>query len=176
MVDHSQIMNFPHCIFHRNGRAMARGSHAGPVQPTRVEQGAVIDVVLTADSNPFCIVRIDGYLNVHSYKELIAQVAEARARGARSAVIDLSKVKKIELSGHFAMHCLAALFRDQPLPDSRLGMRALKPLVEANLKAGLHDQIRLVCSDRELLVSLNGAGLDRVFPIFEELGTAFQTV
>jgi len=175
MVAINQIISFPQRLFRQNERVVERKATTNRVRPNRSIQSAKIEVAYTNDPESVCIVRIDGHLNVHSYENLIEQLVAAHKSGIRNVVVDLSKVQKIELSGQFALHYVAALFHGQTLPKPN-GMRTLRQLAESNIESGPIEGVKLVTDNEQMTASLKKAGLDRVFPLVDNLGTAIQAV
>jgi hypothetical protein len=101
-------------------------------------------VVSRADqAHPFTVIQVNGPLDRRTVAALIDCAADLYANGTRRLLIDLSATPRIELSGLFALHSIARLYRGDPLPDPEDGWSALHEAAQV-APAAHGEGIRLV--------------------------------
>jgi hypothetical protein len=81
--------------------------------------------------------------------------------GALEIVADLRAVEQIEMSGLFALHCLALTLRGKRVPDPTEGWHALRTAAEENLAAGCCEQVRLINGSAQVIAKLQANHFDR---------------
>jgi anti-anti-sigma regulatory factor len=118
------------------------------------------------------VLALDGELDASNYRELIATGSGLYADGARSLILDLSKLAYMSSSGIVALHSLALIFRGQQPPDPEAGWAAIHA-VSADTAAGeAADQVRLVAPTPAIDSVLERTGLRRILPVFPDRDAA----
>src|SRR5215216_5037226 len=69
-------------------------------------------------------------LDASCYQEVITATKQVYASGELEIVVDLRNVQQIELSGLFALHCIALIMRGKTVPDPAHGWHALRTAAE----------------------------------------------
>lgn len=100
-------------------------------------------------------------LDASCYQELLTVAQHVYTSGRADLVVDLRNVEQIELTGLFALHCVALTMRGNIVPDPEQGWHALRTVVEMNLAAGRCEQVKLVNGSPHVLVRLEANHLDR---------------
>ncbi len=148
----------------------ARTEDAQATDTTRKRPAIPIAIDQAAGEGGTAVMRVRGRMDQHCYKQLLAAWETLHAAGTERLVLDLRGVTKVELTGFYALHCLARIFRDEAYADPDHGMAGLRRMAEENLAAGTHERVRLRVDDAQSMAALKKAGLDRVFPITVDSG------
>lgn len=99
-------------------------------------------------------------VDASSYLEVIAAAKQMVGTGTSEVVVDMRYVEHIELSGLFALHCIALAMRGKPLPNPVDGWGALRSAVEQNRTAGRCEQVKLINSSAHITAKLQAHQLD----------------
>jgi ABC-type transporter Mla MlaB component len=75
-------------------------------------------------------VQVVGELDRFTYEALIETAHDLYRRGRRNLLLDLRQLKRIELSGFFALLSIAHLYSGRPLPNPEAGWTALRNAAE----------------------------------------------
>jgi len=99
-------------------------------------------------------------LDASCYEEVVAAAQQILASGELEIVVDLRNVEQIELSGLFALHCIALTMRSMTLPDPVHGWHALRTAAEQNLAAGRCEHVQLINGSAQVIAKLQANALD----------------
>ena len=88
---------------------------------------------------------------------------ELYQRGARTLELDLGNVTDIQLSGVYALHAAAKIFRGESYPNRQCGLAGLRHMVEENLAAGCKEQLHLNGVNSAIAQRLEQAGIYEVY-------------
>jgi len=100
-------------------------------------------------------------LDASCFQEVIAAAQQIVASGELEIVVDLRDVEQIELSGLFALHCIALTMRGKILPDATDGWHALRTAAEQNLAAGRCEHVQLINGSARITAQFKANHLDR---------------
>jgi len=112
---------------------------------------------------PITIVRVQGDVDGSNYRQLIERMREIHQAGARQLLIDLANVPYMSSAGLVALHSIALLFQQKPLPDPEYGWRAIRALGEAG-NVGQQQFVKLLHLQPRVSSVLDQTGL---LPFFE---------
>jgi len=112
---------------------------------------------------PITIVRVQGDVDGSNYRQLIERMREIHQAGARQLLIDLANVPYMSSAGLVALHSIALLFQQKPLPDPEYGWRAIRALGEAG-DVGQQQFVKLLHLQPRVSSVLDQTGL---LPFFE---------
>ncbi len=104
-----------------------------------------------------------GKLNADSYMEMVRKAQQQYQNGARNLELDLNKVTDIQMSGLYALHCIAKIFRGENYPSRQHGIAGLRHMAEENLAAGVQDHLRLCSVNTAIAKRLEKAGIYEVY-------------
>ena len=99
---------------------------------------------------------VAGKLNTDSYMDMVYKVQDLYRRGTQNLELDLADVTDVQMSGLYALHCTAKIFRGEVYPNRELGIAGLRHMVEDNLDAGLNDRLRLLSVNGAIVKRLQG--------------------
>lgn len=135
--------------------------------PTRSKRRHRLTISLRQAATPSAtaIMTICGKVDSRSYQALVEKSAHLRAGGIEQLVVDLNEMPTLELTGLYALHCIAKIFRDERHADPKHGLSGLRRIAEENLEAGMHPRVKLLVADKAMAEKLTQAGLDQLFPI-----------
>jgi anti-anti-sigma regulatory factor len=112
---------------------------------------------------PITIVRVQGDVDGSNYRQLIERIREIHQAGGRQLLIDLANVPYMSSAGLVALHSIALLFQQKPLPDPEYGWRAIRALGEAG-NVGQQQFVKLLHLQPRVSSVLDQTGL---LPFFE---------
>ena len=136
--------------------AAGEGTNEGTQSPT-----LTIEATVTAPGT--INLSATGKLNADSYMDMVYTVQEHYQRGARTLELDLANVTDIQMSGIYALHCAAKIFRGEIYPSREYGIAGLRHMVEENLAAGRQKQLRLRSVNEAMAERLEQAGIYEVY-------------
>ena len=93
----------------------------------------------------------------------LAQTQRLYQQGIRRLTLDLGDVDQVNLSGIYALHATAKVFSGASYPSSDYGMAGLRHMVEENLEAGVHENIRLQSIHPQIASQLQQTGITKIF-------------
>ena len=99
------------------------------------------------------------------YQEMLALVQQICPANGSALVLDLSSVEQLELTGIFALHCIALLMRGEIIPDPEYGWSAMRTAAERNLAAGRQSNLTLLNPSIHIEAMLRANHFDRVLII-----------
>ena len=106
-------------------------------------------------------------LDASCYQELLTVTHHLYSSGRTELVLDLRNVEQIELTGLFALHCIALAMRGNTVPAPEQGWHALRTVVEMNLAAGRCEQVKLVNGSAHIIARLEANHLDHCLCIVQ---------
>ena len=112
---------------------------------------------------PITIVRVQGDVDGSNYRQLIERMREIHQAGARQLLIDLANVPYMSSAGLVALHSIALMFQQKPMPDPEYGWRAVRALGEAG-NVGQQQFVKLLHLQPRVSSVLDQTGL---LPFFE---------
>jgi len=104
-----------------------------------------------------------GKLDADSYMDMVNKAEDLYQRGARNLELDLADLTDVHMSGLYALHCAAKIFRGEVYPSREYGIAGLRQMVEENLDAGLNDRLRLLSVNSAIVERLQQAGIYAVY-------------
>jgi anti-anti-sigma regulatory factor len=131
-----------------------------------------VNTTIDRVSPEVAVLALDGELDASNYRELIATGSDLYADGARSLVLDLSKLAYMSSSGIVALHSLALIFRGQQPPDPEAGWAAIHAVSADTAEGAAADQVRLVAPTPAISSVLERTGLRRILPVFADRDAA----
>lgn len=145
------------------GRAQAV-EQATAVDKTTVEISSSTLTIEATEVEPGTVkLSASGKLNADSYMEMVSKVQDLYQRGARTLELDLANVTDVQMSGLYALHCAAKIFRGEIFPGREYGIAGLRHMAEENLAAGHHTQVRLNSVNDAIVARLEQAGIYEVY-------------
>jgi anti-anti-sigma regulatory factor len=123
---------------------------------------------------PITIVRVQGDVDGSNYRQLIERVQEIHQAGARQLLIDLANVPYMSSAGLVALHSIALLFQQKPLPDPEYGWRAIRALGEAG-DVGQQKFVKLLHLQPRVSSVLEQTGLLPFFEVYNDEDTALAS-
>ena len=120
---------------------------------------------------PVNILRVQGDVDGSNYQQLIERARALYQAGARQILLDLGGVRYMSSAGLVALHTMALLYQDQPLPDPDYGWRAIRALGEAGA-VGKQPFVRLLRPQPRVASVLEQTGLLAYFEVFEDEAAA----
>lgn len=120
---------------------------------------------------PVTVVVIHGQLDGSNFQQLIASAQEAYAAGIRHMVVDMRDMSYMSSAGLVALHSIALLLSEQPLPDLENGWGAFHA-VERTMDSGTQKVVKLLKPQETVERVLRTAGMDSFFEIYQDLATA----
>ena len=120
------------------------------------------------------IVRIEGDVDGSNYRQLIDRVREIHAAGARGLLIDLAGVKYMSSAGLVALHSIAKLFQQKPLPNVEEGWGAIRALEDAG-KSGKQPFVKLLRPQPRVSNVLDQSGLLPYFDVHTDEAAALAS-
>src|SRR5712692_2812798 len=112
---------------------------------------------------PITVVRVQGDVDGSNYRQLIERMREIHQAGARQLLIDLANVPYMSSAGLVALHSIALMFQQKPMPDPEYGWRAVRALGEAG-NVGQQQFVKLLHLQPRVPSVLDQTGL---LPFFE---------
>jgi len=104
-------------------------------------------------------------LDATCYQEMLALVQQIYPANGSALVLDLSSVEQLELTGIFALHCIALIMRGETIPDPEYGWSAMRTAAEQNLAAGRQNNLTLLNPSIRIEAMLRANHFDRVLII-----------
>jgi hypothetical protein len=141
----------------------ARGTHADAIRSVK----DVTAAPAISEATPGVVQWVGNHLTLpreldaSCYHDVIAAAQQIYTSGESEILVDLREVAQVELSGLFALHCLALTMRGQTLPDPTDGWHALRTAAEQNLAAGCCEQVKLINGSARVTAKLQANQLDR---------------
>ena len=129
-----------------------------PIIPLPAELALEID-----QEGAVATVSVTGVLNARSYQAFLARIEALYAAGSRVLVLDVTKVTDLQLSGIYALHSVAHIFRGVPVAPQKDSPSQLRHMSEANLAVGRSERIVLTCANPALREALIKLEFDQIF-------------
>ncbi len=109
-------------------------------------------------------------MNAACYQEVLAVVLDVHATKKEETegqefVLDLSDVEQLDLTGIFALHCIAMVMRGETIPDPANGWSTLRTAAERNLAAGRQENLKVSNPSAPIEALLRANHFDRVLII-----------
>ncbi len=140
--------------------------HVERAEETGIESSSQTLTLTAVETAPGTVhLSAAGKLNADSYMEMIHKAQEHYRRGVRNLELDLGNITDVQMSGLYALHCIAKIFRGEEYPDRSYGIAGLRNMVEDNLTAGVHDQLRLCAINSAITKRLEKAGIYEVYAV-----------
>lgn len=117
------------------------------------------------------VLAVEGVLNRHSYEALIDAARDLYVHGRRSLLVDLRKLKQIELSGLFALHSIAHLYAGGTMLDPDLGWSALQAATH-NSRTEMSRRVKLLLPQPAVRKLIRRTSFCRFFEIYDDLDNA----
>jgi anti-anti-sigma regulatory factor len=123
---------------------------------------------------PITIVRIQGDVDGSNYRQLIDRMREIHTAGARRLLIDLAGVPFMSSAGLVALHSIAQLFQEKPLPNTEDGWGAIRALEHA-AKDGKQPFVKLLHPQPRVATVLDQTGLLPFFDVHTDEAAALAS-
>ena len=123
---------------------------------------------------PITIVRIQGDVDGSNYRQIIDRMREVHAAGARRLLIDLAGVPFMSSAGLVALHSVAQLFQEKPLPNPEAGWGAIRALENA-ARDGKQPFVKLLRPQPRVATVLDQTGLLPFFDVHTDEAAALAS-
>jgi anti-anti-sigma factor len=117
------------------------------------------------------ILRPHGDLDAASYTDLIAAAQESRQAGASDILLDLADTTYMSSSGLVALQSIAALLREEELPDLEAGWDAIRG-IKRGPEAGFQEHFKLLNPRPRVSHVLEMVGFTRFLEVYTDLEDA----
>ena len=117
------------------------------------------------------ILQPHGDLDAATYTQLIAAAQEVYRAGTSNILLDLSDTPYMSSSGLVALQSIAALLRDEELPDLEAGWEALRAL-KRSPEAGLQEHLKLLSPQPRVARVLEMVGFTHFLEVYDDLEDA----
>lgn len=137
-----------------------------PAAPTPVvfaEGKLCLSIDRSAEEAKSAHISAQGVMDRGSSHMFLAQTQRLYQQGIRRLTLDLGDVDQVNLSGIYALHATAKVFNGASYPSSEYGMAGLRHMVEENLEAGVHENIRLQSIHPHIAGQLQQTGITKIF-------------
>lgn len=123
---------------------------------------------------PVTVIKVDGQLDGHTYRELISKAQELYQSGGRDFLLDMSDLSYMSSAGLVALHTITLLLRGEVFADSENGWASVK---EAKMAATgkLQEHVKLFKPREEIKNVLEMVGFLNVFPVFMDFKEAVKS-
>jgi len=131
--------------------------------------------VLERQANvPATIMHLQGELDASNYLDVIAQVQELYAGGARYLLLDLSGLSFMASSGLVAIHSTALIMRGDEPPDPEYGWGAFHAM-DKEVDGGFVKNCKILNPQPKVSRTLESTGFSTFLEIFTDLETALES-
>ena len=120
------------------------------------------------------ILRLQGDLDGSNYLDLIAAAKTAQQEGAKSLLLDLSKVPYMSSAGLVALHSAVQLLRGEQPPDPTAGWSTLKS-VALDKSDSAQPLVKLLGPQPRVMRTLEMSGMNVFFEIYTDEATAIAS-
>lgn len=122
---------------------------------------------------PITVLEIHGDLDYANYLEVVEEVRNAYAHGARHLLIDLSEVAFMGSSGIVALHSAALIIAGQEPPDPEGGWQAFHAIAQSQLD-DIQARVKLLNPQPRVEHMLERTSVKRFFEIHTDRDAAIS--
>lgn len=128
-----------------------------------VEGNLTLDTSIDEADDSAATLVVEGVLDRKSYYEFLMQTKRLYHDGISNLTLDMTNVIQVDLSGIYALHAAAKIFRGEQYPRYEYGYAGLRHMVEENLQVVPHQHIRLTGVNEHVQKTLEQAGVTELF-------------
>lgn len=125
-----------------------------------------------SDENPgISILKLTGELDGSNFQQVVDAAKNAKADGATHILLDMSDVPFMGSAGLVALHTVALIMQEKPLPSEDDGWSALSKMAN-DIDAGMQPFVKILSPQSSVERGLKKTGMNQFIEVFSDKKSA----